>query len=109
MITHVDLNWFNGSVEELERKFVVGDNSYPDKVEPDMDADREILKENFGAKYHPIAQTQNMFRGDFQEPTHQRRIIQPQHEKIAKINHEPIRESDNHQREEDWISAYFLQ
>ena len=107
--THVDLNWFNGSVEDLEQKFVNGDNSYPDKIEPDLDADQEIVKENSGAKYHPIAQMKNMFRGDFQEPLHQRRIIQPQKETIDRESQESIRQFDNHQREEEWIRAYFLQ
>ena len=109
VITHVDLNWFNGSVEELERKFVVGDNSYPDEVEPDLEVDQEISEINSEAKYRPITQIQNMFRGDFQEPTHQRRIIQPQNEKIVSRKNRPIRESDNHQIEEEWIRAYFLQ
>lgn len=109
VITHVDLNWFNGSIEELERKFVVGDNSYPDKVEPDKDANQEVLEVNTGAKFRPITQTQNIFRGDFQEPSHQRRINKPQNEKITGRNREAIPKSNNYQIEEEWIRAYFLQ
>ena len=109
VITHVDLNWFNGSVEELERKYVIGDNSYPDKVEPIPDENQETLEANSGAKFSPITQIQNMFRGDFQEPTHQRRIVQPQNEKIARTNQGSIRGSDNYQREEEWIKTYFIQ
>ncbi len=109
VITHVDLNWFNGSVEELERKYVIGDNSYPDTVEPVPDQNQETLEANSGAKYRPVEQMQNMFRGDFQEPTNQRRIIQAQNEIIASRNQKPVLKSDNHQSEEEWIRAYFLQ
>jgi hypothetical protein len=109
VITHVDLNWFNGSIEELERKYVLGDNSYPNKVESVQDENGEILEENAGAKLLPIAQTQNISRGDFQEPSHQRRIIQPRNAKIAIRNSKDFRESNDHEREEEWIRAYFLQ
>jgi len=109
VITNVDLNWFNGSVEELERKYVVGDNSYPNNVDHGQDANREILKIKNGAKLSPIVQTQNLFRGDFQEPSHQQRIIQPEKEKIARRSRKAIPKSNNHQREEEWIRAYFLQ
>jgi len=109
VITNVDLNWFNGSVEELERKYVVGDNSYPNNVDHGQDANREILEIKNEAKLRPIVQTQNLFRGDFQEPSHQRRIIQPEKEKIARRSRKAIPKSNNHQREEEWIRAYFLQ
>jgi len=109
VITHVDLNWFNGSIEELERKYVLGDNSYPNKVESVQDENGEILEENAGAKLLPIAQTQNISRGDFQEPSHQRRIIQPRNAKTAVRNSKDFRESNDHEREEEWIRAYFLQ
>ncbi len=109
VITHVDLNWFNGSIEELERKYVIGDNSYPNKVESVQDENGEILEENTGAKLLPIAQTQIISRGDFQEPSHQRRIIQPRNAKIATRNSKDFRESNNHEREKEWIREYFLQ
>jgi GH25 family lysozyme M1 (1,4-beta-N-acetylmuramidase) len=109
VITHVDLNWFNGSIEELERKYVIGENSYPNKVEPIQDIDQKIMEVDAGAKIHPVGQIQNMFRGDFQEPLHQRRNFQQQNEKITGRNHKSFQESGNHQREEDWIKEYFLQ
>jgi GH25 family lysozyme M1 (1,4-beta-N-acetylmuramidase) len=109
VITHVDLNWFNGSIEELERKYVIGENSYPNKVEPIQDIDQKIMEVDAGAKIHPVGQIQNMFRGDFQEPLHQRRNFQPQNEKITGRNHKSFQESGNNQREEDWIKEYFLQ
>ena len=109
VITHVDLNWFNGSFEELERKFVAGDNSYQNTIEPDKDANQEILEVNTGAKFRPFAKIQNSFRGDYQEPSRQRRIIQPQKEKIARTTRKTIWKSNNRQREEEWIRTYFLQ
>jgi len=109
VITHVDLNWFNGSFEELERKFVAGDNSYSNKIEPDKDANQEILEVNTGAKFRPYAKIQNSFRGDFQEPSRQRRTIQPQKEKTARTTRKTIWKSNNRQREEEWIRTYFLQ
>ena len=109
MITHVDLNWFNGSVEELERKYVVGDNFYPNKVETDQIANQGILEVNNGAKTRPVPQTLNIYRGDFQESFNQRRMIQPQNERIARRNRKAIPKSYNHLKEEQWISEYFLQ
>ena len=109
IVTHVDLNWFNGSLEELERKYIVGDNSYPNKVEPDQEAHREIIEINAESKFRPTEKVQSIYRGDFQEPSHQRIIIQPKNEKIAGQNRKANPKSNNNQREEDWIRTYFLQ
>jgi len=109
VITHVDLNWFNGSLEELKRKYVVGDNSYPIKVEPDQEAYQEIIEINAESKFRPTEKMQNIYRGDFQEPAHQRIIIQPKREKITGQNRKSNPMSNNHRREEDWIRTHFLQ
>jgi len=109
IVTHVDLNWFNGSLEELERKYIVGDNSYPNKVEPDQEAHREIIEINAESKFRPTEKVQSIYRGDFQEPSHQRIIIQSKNEKIAGQNRKANPKSNNNQREEDWIRTYFLQ
>jgi len=109
IVTHVDLNWFNGSLEELERKYIVGDNSYPNKVEPDQEAHREIIEINAESKFRPTEKVQSIYRGDFQEPSHQRIIIQSKNEKIAGQNRKANPRSNNNQREEDWIRTYFLQ
>ena len=109
IVTHVDLNWFNGSLEELERKYIVGDNSYPNKVEPDQEAHREIIEINAESKFRSTEKMQSIYRGDFQEPSHQRIIIQPKNEKIAGQNRKANPKSNNNQREEDWIRTYFLQ
>ncbi len=109
IVTHVDLNWFNGSLEELKRKYIVGENSYPNKVEPDQEAHREIIEINAESKFRPTEKMQSIYRGDFQEPSHQRIIIQPKNKKIAGQNRKANPKSNNNQREEDWIRAYFLQ
>ena len=109
VVTHVDLNWFNGSLEELERKYVVGDNSYPGKVEPDQGANREIIEIKTESKFRPTEQRDNIYRGDFQEPSHQRIIIQPKNERKSRRSRKAIPKSNNHQREEDWIRTHFLQ
>jgi len=109
VITNVDLNWFNGSLEELKRKYVVGDNSYPIKVEPDQEAYQEIIEISAESKFRPAEKMQSIYRGDFQEPAHQRIIIQPKREKITGQNRKSNPNSNNHRREEDWIRTYFLQ
>ncbi len=109
VVTHVDLNWFNGSLEELERKYIVGDNSYPSKVETDQEACPEIIEMNAESKFRPTEEMQSIYRGDFQEPSRQRIIIQPKNEKIARQDRNAKPKSINHQREEDWIRTYFLQ
>jgi len=109
VVTHVDLNWFNGTLEELERKYVVGDNSYPGKVEPDQGANREFIEIKAESKFSPSDQRQNIYRGDFQEPKHQRVINKPKNEKKARRNRKAIPKSSNHLREEDWIRTHFLQ
>ncbi|MCD6577830.1 MAG: glycoside hydrolase family 25 protein [Anaerolineaceae bacterium] len=107
--SHVDLNWFNGSVEELEWKYKTSDNSHLDTYELARDANLGIEKINDGAKLSPIAQVQESFRGDFQEPFQQLSIIDHQDKKITRRNRKAIPELDNNQREEEWIKAYFLQ
>jgi len=109
VVTHVDLNWFNGSLEELERKYIVGDNSYPRKVEPDQEAHQEIIELSAESKSQPLEKIQSIYRGDFQEPSHQRTIIQPKREKITVQNRKANPKSNNYQREEDWIRMHFLQ
>lgn len=109
IITNVDLNWFNGSLEELERKYVVNENSYPSKVEPDQNTNRENFEINAVPKISPAEQMQNTFRGDFQEPSHQHMIIQSKNEKLTRRNRKAIPKSNNHMREEEWIRTYFLQ
>jgi len=109
IITHVDLNWFNGSLEELERKYIVCENSYPRKVEPDQDTNRENIEINAVPKFSSAEQMQNTFRGDFQEPLHQRMIIKTKNEKLTRRNRKAIPKSNNRLREEEWIRTYFLQ
>lgn len=106
VITHVDLNWFNGSVEDLERKFVMDDNSYPDKVEF---AENSNPKEVSGAKYGAGNITQGVIRGDFQEPALQSRSTQsPENDDLQK-SRKSVHSFESHQKEEDWIRTYFLQ
>jgi len=109
IITHVDLNWFNGSLEELERKYVVRENSYPSKVEPDQDTNRENIKINAVPKFPSAKQMMNTFRGDFQEPLHQRMVIKPKNTNSSRRNRKAIPKSNNRLREEEWIRTYFLQ
>jgi len=109
VVTHVDLNWFNGSVEDLERKFVKGDNSYPAKVEPVQNAKQEPIAEDIGAKFTQIEDAQTFFKGDFQDPYSQQRTIQPQDEMVSRNTRKSTQKFDPHQKEEDWIRTYFLQ
>ncbi|MDO9546067.1 MAG: glycoside hydrolase family 25 protein [Pelolinea sp.] len=106
VITHVDLNWFNGSVEDLERKFVIGDNAYPNKIESIGNYDQE---ENGVVKKISVEQTQSIFRGDFQEPYSQRRPTQVQEEDSFHNIRKSAQNFGTKQKEDDWIRTYFLQ
>lgn len=105
VITHVDLNWFNGSVEELNRKYVAGDNSYPELVAPNLDANTELSETNNNTKLYPISGNQDNFRGDFQEPSFQRKIVQLPNERNKTVTGG----YDHQNTEEEWIKSFILQ
>ena len=109
VITHVDLNWFNGSVEDLNLKYVVGDNSYPEMIEPELNENLELLPENTSAKNPSNGHILNNFKGDFQEPSIQHRIIQPSNESILERNRYASGGHDPQNTEEDWIKSFILQ
>ena len=109
VITHVDLNWFNGSVEDLNRKYVVGDNLYPEMIEPELDENQEVLQENTSAKNKPIGYILNNFKGDFQEPSIQHRIVQSPTESTFERNRSSANGYDPQNTEEEWIKSFILQ
>jgi len=107
VITHVDLNWFNGSVEDLQRKFVSGDNSYQESSRfPSPTESDEIVKSKKG----DFDNSQSFFRGDFQEPVFQTRSSDWQKRNTdTKNNIKSAHLFNTKQKEEDWIRTYFLQ
>ncbi|MBU1979408.1 MAG: glycoside hydrolase family 25 protein [Gammaproteobacteria bacterium] len=66
--THMDLNWFNGSEEELVERFNVGDGSYtvPAAVLADANAETDT-EAKLMREFEQAKQAHGNFRGDYQE------------------------------------------
>jgi lysozyme len=103
VITHVDLNWFNGSEEDLKSRFNIG-NISESGLEPFL-----TLNENSEAKYTSNEQAIDNIKSDFQEPilqipSNKQHMYSSQNSRLKSIH-----ELKSDAKEEDWIRTYFLQ
>jgi lysozyme len=100
--SHVDMNWFNGSIEDLQEKFIeLNITKLREKTNP-------ILFENFDENKKDYDQLNSLYRGDFQEPSNQMRIKNKTND-FCEIKTSPKHVSSSSFKEEDWIRTYFLQ
>jgi lysozyme len=103
IVTHVDLNWFNGSVEDLQEKYDVRDNI---KLEENT---YQISSEELKKKNKVYDQRKNVSRGDFQEPVVQTRSEKNLIKNLKEIKLSFMVKSKSSLNEENWIRTYFLQ
>ena len=115
--THMDLNWFNGSEEELVSRFDVGDGVYSlpaAALASDEDANAALDAEEADAKlleFEAMKQIDLNYRGDYQEPVQgtKRYFASGRQPKEFMI---PTGKSAAHSRmsaeERRWVRSYFI-
>lgn len=108
VITNVDMNWFNGSGEDLIKRFVSPDLMRNGRSEEQIPAFESGLTSGNQKSFGGL-QIAEGHRGDYQEPAKQYRQIAGNQEKVIREHAKNGLDSRDSHREEDWIRTYFLQ
>jgi lysozyme len=106
--TTVDMNWFNGSEQDLAARFVDTQGEYS-AMDRGTESEPDFISANEQAKSFNASDSIEDFKGDFQEPINQFRRTHSPRSEMRPIHEKIMMQNENSFNEEDWIREYFLQ
>ena len=106
--TTVDMNWFNGSEQDLVARFLDSQmESTPMESVPDTEP--KFYSENEQTKSFDVSDPADEFKGDFQEPVSQFRSAYSPRSEMRPVQEKIMSQNGDSFNEEAWIREYFLQ
>lgn len=109
IMTPVDMNWFNGSTEDLIERFIKNQEvRFESGIQENISED--LFQTGVDEKSYTLHEIPSDFKGDYQEPVQLQRQVTYSPRSEERSGQKTIfAENGSENRVEDWIKDYFLQ